>query len=80
MCRQQHARRVAQLEQLLQAKAAELQSLQALIDSPPQLADSQDARELQGLRASLEGPERHHREQLEAEIALLKRQHMFQVR
>lgn len=79
VCRQQHTRRVAQLEQLLQARAAELPSWQALVDRPPQAAASQDAQEVHSLRALLEAAESHYREQLEAETALLKRQHMLQV-
>lgn len=79
MCRQKHARQVAQLEQLLQAREADLQSLQAVVDSTQQTADAQHTQQIDSLRMSLGMSATQHRQQLEDEVGQINRLHMLQV-
>lgn len=79
VCRQKHARQVAQLEQLLQVKEADLRSLQAVVDSTQQTADAQHTQQIDSLRMSLEMSATQHRQQLENEVGQMNRLHTLQV-
>ena len=79
MCRQQHAGQVAHLEQLLQAREADVQSLRALAGSKQQTAHALYPQDVLSLQTSLEMSAVPHRQQLEDEIGQLKRLHLLQV-
>ena len=79
VCRQKHARQVAQLEQLLQVKEADLRSLQAVVDSTQQTADAQHTQEVDSLRMLLEMSATKHQQQLEDEVGQMNELHTLQV-